>query len=252
MGRSGIRNGTLLINSLHTTIAIFVNEFQSALLDDLGAVLQRLIPRRDGYLPRRSAATRTATARTPTRTCARRSWGARSRWRWPTGRSCSASTRASSWPSSTARASGGSSSRSSGSDSPRPARAAPRNLTSAACRGMGRLRPAFRDTSNRETQDGACLQTAALHASRRARPVRLRAGGDPRRRRRSSPSSARSSTSTSSPRRRRSRPSSSRSPCPRRGSPPTARPWPRSGPPCSSTSASTASTRRARTWWRRC
>ena len=49
VARSGIRNGTLLINSLHTTIALFVNEFQSALLDDLGAVLQKLIPRRDGY-----------------------------------------------------------------------------------------------------------------------------------------------------------------------------------------------------------
>jgi thiamine phosphate synthase YjbQ (UPF0047 family) len=48
VGRSGIQNGTLLINSLHTTIAIFVNEFQSALLHDLGAILQRLIPRRDG------------------------------------------------------------------------------------------------------------------------------------------------------------------------------------------------------------
>jgi secondary thiamine-phosphate synthase enzyme len=49
VARSGIRNGTLLINSLHTTIALFVNEFQSALLDDLDAVLQKLIPRRDGY-----------------------------------------------------------------------------------------------------------------------------------------------------------------------------------------------------------
>jgi secondary thiamine-phosphate synthase enzyme len=49
VGRSGIRNGTLLINSLHTTIALFVNEFQPALLDDLGVVLQKLIPRRDGY-----------------------------------------------------------------------------------------------------------------------------------------------------------------------------------------------------------
>ena len=49
VSRSGIQNGTLLINSLHTTIAVFVNEFQSALLDDLGAVLQKLIPRRDGY-----------------------------------------------------------------------------------------------------------------------------------------------------------------------------------------------------------
>jgi secondary thiamine-phosphate synthase enzyme len=49
VGRSSIRNGTLLINSLHTTIAVFVNEFQSALLDDLGVLLQKLIPRRDGY-----------------------------------------------------------------------------------------------------------------------------------------------------------------------------------------------------------
>ena len=48
-GPIGIQNGTLLINSLHTTIAVFVNEFQPALLDDLGAILQRLIPRRDGY-----------------------------------------------------------------------------------------------------------------------------------------------------------------------------------------------------------
>ena len=49
VSRSGIRNGTLLVNSLHTTIALFVNEFQSALLDDLGVVLQKVIPRREGY-----------------------------------------------------------------------------------------------------------------------------------------------------------------------------------------------------------
>jgi secondary thiamine-phosphate synthase enzyme len=49
VSRSGVQNGTLLINSLHTTVAVFVNEFQGALLDDLGAVLQKLIPRRDGY-----------------------------------------------------------------------------------------------------------------------------------------------------------------------------------------------------------
>jgi secondary thiamine-phosphate synthase enzyme len=50
VGRSSIQNGTIIINSLHTTVAIFVNEFQSALINDLGAVLQKLIPRRDGYL----------------------------------------------------------------------------------------------------------------------------------------------------------------------------------------------------------
>jgi len=49
VSRSGLHNGTLLINSLHTTVAVFVNEFQGALLDDLGVVLQKLIPRRDGY-----------------------------------------------------------------------------------------------------------------------------------------------------------------------------------------------------------
>jgi secondary thiamine-phosphate synthase enzyme len=49
VSRSGVQNGTLLINSLHTTIAVFVNEFQSALLHDLHAVLQKLVPRRDGY-----------------------------------------------------------------------------------------------------------------------------------------------------------------------------------------------------------
>ena len=49
VSRSGIQNGMLLINSLHTTIAVFVNEFQSALIEDLGVVLQKLIPRRDGY-----------------------------------------------------------------------------------------------------------------------------------------------------------------------------------------------------------
>ncbi len=49
LGRSAIRNGTLVANSLHTTVALFLNEFQSALIDDLGVLLQKLIPRRDGY-----------------------------------------------------------------------------------------------------------------------------------------------------------------------------------------------------------
>ena len=50
VSRSSIQNGTIIINSLHTTVAIFVNEFKSALINDLGTVLQKLIPRRDGYL----------------------------------------------------------------------------------------------------------------------------------------------------------------------------------------------------------
>jgi secondary thiamine-phosphate synthase enzyme len=50
VSRSGVRNGMLLINALHTRIALFINEFQSALLDDMALILQKLIPRRSGYL----------------------------------------------------------------------------------------------------------------------------------------------------------------------------------------------------------
>jgi secondary thiamine-phosphate synthase enzyme len=49
VARSEIRNGMLIVNSLHTTMALFMNEFQAALIHDLGEVLQRLVPRRDGY-----------------------------------------------------------------------------------------------------------------------------------------------------------------------------------------------------------
>ena len=49
VGRAAIRNGTLVINSLHTTVALFLNEFQSALIEDLGMLLQKLVPHRDGY-----------------------------------------------------------------------------------------------------------------------------------------------------------------------------------------------------------
>jgi len=49
VARSEIRNGVLIVNSLHTTMGLFMNEFQSALIHDLGEVLQRLVPRRDGY-----------------------------------------------------------------------------------------------------------------------------------------------------------------------------------------------------------
>jgi secondary thiamine-phosphate synthase enzyme len=49
LGRLAIQQGILVVNTLHTTVALFVNEFQSALIDDLGVLLQRLIPRRAGY-----------------------------------------------------------------------------------------------------------------------------------------------------------------------------------------------------------
>jgi secondary thiamine-phosphate synthase enzyme len=49
LARLGMAKGILIVNTLHTTVALFVNEFQSALIHDLGAVLQKLVPRRAGY-----------------------------------------------------------------------------------------------------------------------------------------------------------------------------------------------------------
>src|SRR5256712_13858760 len=44
-----ISAGIALINTLHTTCALFVNEFQAALIDDLKRMLDRLGPERGGY-----------------------------------------------------------------------------------------------------------------------------------------------------------------------------------------------------------
>ena len=47
--RVPVANGIALINTLHTTCALFINEFQSALIDDLKALIERLVPERAGY-----------------------------------------------------------------------------------------------------------------------------------------------------------------------------------------------------------
>src|SRR5436309_3034043 len=44
-----VTTGIALVNTLHTTCALFINEFQSALIDDLRAMIDRLVPERDGY-----------------------------------------------------------------------------------------------------------------------------------------------------------------------------------------------------------
>ena len=44
-----ISAGIALINTLHTTCAVFINEFQSALIDDLKGMIERLVPERGGY-----------------------------------------------------------------------------------------------------------------------------------------------------------------------------------------------------------
>jgi secondary thiamine-phosphate synthase enzyme len=44
-----VTSGLALVNTSHTTCALFVNEFQGALIDDLKAMMERLVPERAGY-----------------------------------------------------------------------------------------------------------------------------------------------------------------------------------------------------------
>jgi secondary thiamine-phosphate synthase enzyme len=44
-----VTNGIALVNTLHTTCALFVNEYQAALIDDLKGLIERLVPERGGY-----------------------------------------------------------------------------------------------------------------------------------------------------------------------------------------------------------
>jgi secondary thiamine-phosphate synthase enzyme len=51
---SGVRDGFVNVNSTHTTVALLVNEFQEALMDDIKGFLERLIAR-DGWYKHNSA-----------------------------------------------------------------------------------------------------------------------------------------------------------------------------------------------------
>lgn len=44
-----VTTGIALVNTLHTTCALLVNEFQAALIDDFKHLIERLVPDRDGY-----------------------------------------------------------------------------------------------------------------------------------------------------------------------------------------------------------
>ena len=44
-----ISDGIVLVNSLHTTVALFVNEFQGALIEDLKKMVSNLVSERNGY-----------------------------------------------------------------------------------------------------------------------------------------------------------------------------------------------------------
>ncbi len=48
LSRHPIRNGILLLNTLHTTAVLFINEFQAALIEDMKMILARLIEE-NGY-----------------------------------------------------------------------------------------------------------------------------------------------------------------------------------------------------------
>lgn len=43
--KHGLKAGFVLVQSLHTTTAIFINEFQQALLDDMKSFLERIVGR---------------------------------------------------------------------------------------------------------------------------------------------------------------------------------------------------------------
>jgi len=45
--KHGLKAGFVLVQSLHTTTAVFINEFQQALLDDMKSFLEKLVGRID-------------------------------------------------------------------------------------------------------------------------------------------------------------------------------------------------------------
>ncbi len=47
--RYDIKQGLVIVSSLHTTTALFINEWQEALLHDLRVLLDRLVNEREGY-----------------------------------------------------------------------------------------------------------------------------------------------------------------------------------------------------------
>lgn len=47
--RHEVKQGLLIVNSLHTTTALFINEWQEALLHDIQLLLDRLIKEQEGY-----------------------------------------------------------------------------------------------------------------------------------------------------------------------------------------------------------
>ena len=49
VSKSGIKNGIVHMQSLHTTTALFINEWQDALLEDFGTLLEQVVKRETGW-----------------------------------------------------------------------------------------------------------------------------------------------------------------------------------------------------------
>lgn len=47
--QSGLKDGMAIINTLHTTTALFINEYQNALLEDIKEFLSKLVPANFNY-----------------------------------------------------------------------------------------------------------------------------------------------------------------------------------------------------------
>jgi secondary thiamine-phosphate synthase enzyme len=47
--RTGVSTGLVTVSTMHTTTAVFVNEPQAALLDDVEELLERLVPRSEDW-----------------------------------------------------------------------------------------------------------------------------------------------------------------------------------------------------------
>jgi len=47
--KHNVQEGIVLVTSLHTTLALFVNEWQSALLHDIKAMLNKIVSPEEGY-----------------------------------------------------------------------------------------------------------------------------------------------------------------------------------------------------------
>jgi len=47
--KHSISDGMVLVNSLHTTVALFMNEYQGALIEDLKKMVSGLVGERNGY-----------------------------------------------------------------------------------------------------------------------------------------------------------------------------------------------------------